>query len=302
MPRVSRTTASEPCSAQQSERIGPTAHYTAYVWHRLGLPYARHLSTRRGAALYWGFFALGEWTTRLLPAVPSMREYLEYRHRLIDAVVEQLGPGCVVELGAGLTPRAVRWAVDRGVPGIELDLPGMARAKRQRLERMPASARARLRSLHAVHDADVLDPGFATMLADIIGDRPRPVVVAEGLLSYFDPAPRQRVLDAVAYALRRVGGGALVCDLHTARAQAEVGMAAHALRGAIRGLTRRRRALDPFVDLDAMARAFAEAGFDGWDEARPQAHVRAQPRLARLRSPAHVVVGRVGLMGQGTLS
>lgn len=118
-----------PEAAQQAERIGPTAHYTAYVWRRLGLPHAEHLATRQGAVLYWGFFALGEWATRLSPSVPSMREFLEYRHRLIDAVVDEWRPGCVVELGAGLTPRAVRWAADRGVPGIELDLPAMARAK-----------------------------------------------------------------------------------------------------------------------------------------------------------------------------
>ena len=70
------------------ERIGPTAHYTAYVWHRLRLPYARHFKTRTGRVLYWGFFALGEWTTRVLPELPSMKGYLAYRHRLIEAGVD----------------------------------------------------------------------------------------------------------------------------------------------------------------------------------------------------------------------
>lgn len=302
--------------ADDAERIGPTAHYTAYVWRRAGLPHAEHFATRKGAVLYWGFFALGEWALRLSPRMPSMRQYLEYRHRLIDAVVAREQPGCVVELGAGLTRRAVTWAADRGVPGIELDLPGMAEVKRRRLAKAPASLRSRLVSLHAVHDADVLAPEFPARLAQLLRgqlsmaatrgsapggaeglDRPlrglRPVIVAEGLLSYFDLAPRVRVLAGVATALREVGGGCLVCDLHTAAAQARVGWPAHVLRTAIRGLTRRRRALGSFVDLPALHQALAAAGFDHSHEARPEDYVDSEPALARLRSPAHVIVARV---------
>jgi O-methyltransferase involved in polyketide biosynthesis len=276
-----------------AERIGPTAHYTAYVWRRAGLPHAEHFATRKGAVLYWGFFVLGEWVTRLSPTVPSMRQFLEYRHRLIDAVVARERPGCVVELGAGLTRRAVTWAADRGVPGLELDLPAMAAVKRQRLARAPASLRDRLRSLHEVHDVDVLDPAFSQRLAELLRGRSRPLIVAEGLLGYFDLEPRQRVLAGVAAALRAVGGGHLCCDLHTAAAQARAGLATHALRAAIRGLTRRRRALDPFVDLAALHQAFTAAGFDHCHEEHPGDHVHTEPALARLWSPAHVILARV---------
>jgi len=279
--------------ADDTDRIGPTAHYTAYVWRRAGLPHAEHFATRQGAVLYWGFFVLGEWATRLSPRVPSMRQYLEYRHRLIDAVVARQEPGCVVELGAGLTRRAVTWAADRGVPALELDLPAMAAIKRRRLANAPASLRERLGSLHAVHDVDVLSPELPARLAQLLRGHTRPVIVAEGLLSYFDLAPRVGVLAGVAAALREVGGGCLVCDLHTAAAQARVGWAAHVLRTAIRGLTRRRRALDPFVDLPALHQALAAAGFDHVHEERPEDHVEAEPALARLHSPAHVILARV---------
>lgn len=279
--------------ADDAERIGPTAHYTAYVWRRAGLPHAEHFATPKGALLYWGFFALGEWATRVVPGVPSMRQYLEYRHRLIDAVVAAQRPGCVVELGAGLTRRAVTWAADHGVPALELDLPAMAEVKRRRLARAPASLRQRLGPRHAVHDVDVLDPGFPERLAALLRGHARPVVIAEGLLSYFDREPRVGVLAAVASALSQVGGGHLVCDLHTATAQARVGLATHALRAAIRGLTRRRRALDPFPDLAALQQAFAAAGFHGCRQEHPATHVAAEPRLARLRSPAHVILAWV---------
>jgi O-methyltransferase involved in polyketide biosynthesis len=278
---------------EHAERIGPTAHYTAYVWRRAGLPHAEHFATPTGAVLYWGFFVLGEWATRLSPTVPSMRQFLEYRHRLIDAVVARERPGCVVELGAGLTRRAVTWAADHGVPAIELDLPAMAEVKRRRLAAAPASLRERLRSLHGVHDIDVLDPAFPARLAALLRGRPRPVIVAEGLLGYFDLEPRCRVLAGVAAALREVGGGHLCCDLHTAAAQARVGWATHGLRAAIRGLTRRRRALDPFVDLAALHQAFRAAGFDHSHEEHPRDHVHAEPALARLWSPAHVILARV---------
>jgi O-methyltransferase involved in polyketide biosynthesis len=144
-----------------------------------------------------------------------------------------------------------------------------------------------------VHDADVLAPEFPARLAGLLQGRARPVVVAEGLLSYFDLAPRRRVLAGVASALREVGGGHMVCDLHTAAAQARVGWPTHVLRAAIRGLTRRRRALEPFEDLPALHQAFTAAGFDGSRHERPEDHVDLEPALARLRSPAHVILACV---------
>lgn len=158
-----------------AERIGPTAHYTAYVWRRLGLPHADLFSTRTGAVLYWGFFALGEWTTRLLPAVPSMQDYLEYRHRLIDAVVADLSPDCLVEIGAGLTRRAVTWAADHHIRAVELDLPSMAAVKREALARAPQALRDRIGDRHQVLDADVLAPGLGAQLARAIGEAQRQI-------------------------------------------------------------------------------------------------------------------------------
>lgn len=270
-------------------RIGPTAHYTAYVWHRLGLPYADRLATRTGAILYWGFFALGEWTTRLVPGVPTMQDYLAYRHLLIDALVDDLDPDCLVELGAGLTPRTLHWSLDRDVATVDIDLPEMIDVKRAALRRLPRELSRRLSARHRMLALDVLSPRFADELAAVIAGASRPVVVAEGLVSYFDPPARQAAFDAVARALASVGGGAFVVDLHTATSQKEHGRATKVLRGAIRGLTGRKRALDPFADTQAYERALAEAGFDGCRALDPADWIRARPQLATLRSPAHVV-------------
>lgn len=269
--------------------IGPTAHYTAYVWRRLGLPYAEHLATPTGAALYWGFFALGEWTTRVVPGVPTMRNYLAYRHLLIDALVEELAPDRLVELGAGLTPRTVQWALDRGIDTIDVDLPEMIDVKRRALAGMPAPLRQRLGERHRLLGLDVLDAAFDGRLAAALAGAERPVVVAEGLVSYFDLEARRAMFGAVARALRAVGGGAFIVDLHTAVAQARVGGATRALRTAIRALTRRSHALDPFADAAAYERALVDAGFDGCRELDAADWVRQRPALAGLHSPAHVV-------------
>lgn len=270
-------------------RIGPTAHYTAYVWARLGLPYADLFATRTGALLYWGFFAVGEWTTRLSAEVPSMRDYLEYRHRLIEAVLHASMPDRLVDLGAGLSRRGITWAADRGVHSIDVDLQPMAEAKRRALECVPPEQRTELR----VVEDDVLSSGFVDRLAGMLMGARRPVVTAEGLLSYFDAPERMAVMATVAQALHRVGGGSFVCDLHTVEDQARVGRAADALRFAIRTVTRRRRALDPFPSRDALRAAFADTGFDAVRIVDAREHSAAVPQLRRLRSPALVVQARV---------
>ncbi len=275
--------------AADAARIGPTAHYTAYVWRRLGLPYAEHLATPMGAALYWGFFAMGEWTTRALPGVPTMRDFLAYRHLLIDALVEQLEPDLLVELGAGLTPRTLQWALDRGVATVDVDLPPMITLKRRAISRMPPALGDALARQHRLLGLDVLAADFSCRLANIVSGARRPVVVAEGLVGYFDVAARRSLFAAVGRALGQCGGGSLVVDLHTAAAQAAVGPATAVLRSAIRLLTRRRHALDPFLDTEAYRGAFLDAGFAGVRELVPADFIAARPALAGLCSPAHIV-------------
>lgn len=279
---------------QESEKIGPTAHYTAYVWQRLGLPYARELSTTTGALMYWGIFAAGEWMTRVLPGVPSMPDYLAYRHLLMDALLEEIAPDRLVELGAGLTQRTVEWALDRAVDSVDVDLPAMIAVKRSALAKLPASLQARLGQKHRTLAADVLAPEADAVLGDALAGARSPVVLAEGLVSYFDDAGRVQLFATVASALRRNGGGHFIADLHTADAQAKMGAATKTLRRAIRVITGRKQALAPFADEAALGEALLHAGFDGWRIARRDDYVAKKPALATTRSPAHIVDAWVG--------
>lgn len=274
----------------EHERIGPTAHYTAYVWQRAGFEHAELFSTWQGAALYWGFFFGGEWATRLSSRTPSMRTYLEYRHRLIEAVVEAHRPDVVVELGAGLTRRAVTMCLRAGVRGIEYDLPSMVARKRGALARSPVALQRVLDGRHRVEPADVTGPGFSITLRDALANASRPVVVAEGLLSYLGAADRARLYAAIAGALGP--DGLFVCDLHTRGGQASVGFASTALRTAIRALTLRRKALDPYDDEGHVRSVMGEAGLGGVCFVDPAEHESAQPKLRTLHSPTHIVTAQ----------
>ncbi|MBV1857277.1 MAG: class I SAM-dependent methyltransferase [Nannocystaceae bacterium] len=269
------------------ERIGPTAHYTAYVWRAAGFERAELFSTWQGAALYWGFFVAGEWATRLSSSTPSMRVYLEYRHRLIDALVRRHRPDVVVELGAGLTRRAVSWALGGSVRGLEYDLPDMVARKRAALARAPDEVRRALAGRHRVEAANLVEPAFAHTLRDALCGAERPVVVAEGLLSYLAAPERAQLYASVAGALGPQG--LFVCDLHTRAGQASVGAAASILRTAIRTLTRRRAALDSYADEADVCRVMGEAGLAEVSFADPAAHYAAEPKLGKLHSPTHVV-------------
>lgn len=273
------------------ERIGPTAHYTAYVWRAAGFERAELFSTWQGAALYWGFFAAGEWTTRLSRGTPSMRVYLEYRHRLIDAVVAEHRPDVVVELGAGLTRRAVVWALDEHAMGLEYDLPDMVSRKRAALARAPDAVRRALAGRHRVEAANVVEPGFAATLREALQDAERPVVVAEGLLSYLAGSERAQLYSSVAGALGP--NGLFVSDLHTRAGQASVGISASILRTAIRTVTRRRKALDPYSDEAQVRRVMGHAGLGTVSFTEPSAYYDAAPKLRRLHSPTHIVTARV---------
>ena len=165
-------------SEQGDARIGPTAHYTAYVWYRLGMPHAELFATPTGRALFSGFRAMGEWMAVASSRVPSMTQYLGMRHRLIESTLHDIGPDRVVEIGAGLSRRGITWAADHGVTYTEVDLPHMIAAKRRAVDRARGvRERAGDRLTHEA--CDVLSDSFAAFLRAQLAGAQRPVVVAE---------------------------------------------------------------------------------------------------------------------------
>ena len=261
-------------------KIAPTAHYTAYVWHRLGLPYAELFATPTGRSLFWSFRAAFEWIAVAAPGIPSMVDYLELRHRAIEHALSEIDPDRIVELGAGLSRRGVTWAADHGVPYVEVDLPHMIEAKRAAIARAPAALREKLAGKLRHEARDVLSPDFADWLRSELAGAERPVVVAEGLLGYFPMHERARIVRAIAE-----GSPRLVCDLRSGEGGAAIAAAAKVLRAGIWIATRGRGAREDFESPAAVRAFLTEAGFERAEIVPPEA---ATPELARLATPARV--------------
>ncbi len=266
--------------SERDDKIGPTAYYTAYVWQQIGMPYADLFATSKGAAMFWSFRMTAEWIAVASRRVPSMTEYLAIRHRLIEHRLAELEPDRVAEIGSGLSRRGVTWAADRGVPYVEIDLPHMIAAKRARLSRAPADVRARIADKLTFRSHDVTSAGFADALARELEGARQPVVIAEGLLGYFDFEERERVVSSVRQALARVGGGSLLCDLRAREGGLPVAAGASVLRAGIRLVTRGRGARGDFDDVAHVRRFFAAAGFE-------QRRAGAAVAVARPRARRH---------------
>jgi O-methyltransferase involved in polyketide biosynthesis len=271
-------------SGARDAKIAPTAHYTAYVWRRLQLPYADAYATPTGAALYWSLRAAGEWIADVAPGVPSMKQYLALRHLTIDHALAALDPDRVVELGAGLSRRGTTWALDRDVAYVEVDLPHMVAHKRAAMTaRFPGARGAKLRARLTLVEHDVLAPDFADWLGERVRDAERPAVIAEGVMGYFARPERLRIARSIAAALapRR---GSFLCDLRAREGGRSVAVAARLLKTGIKLVTRGRGAAEDFASDDDVRAFFAEAGFA---EAEP-VDARAVPGTPRVASPAKV--------------
>ncbi len=270
-------------------RISPTAHVTAWTWHRMGMPHAELFATRGGWLGFWSFRLLLEWWPRLLTSAPTLAACLAYRHRLIEAAALGHTPDLLIEIAGGLSRRGVTFAVDHGIRTVEIDLPHMVSAKAGILERSPLKERLDLHRLEAI---DVLCDGFEDQLRAVLGSSERPVVVMEGLLGYFTMDQRAQLLGSLARAL--AGRDALVlADVYTADRRARMGLATTMLRFAIRGVTRGQGTQGSWADQETMEAAWTAAGFGSVTSVLPMSFDAAQrPRMTAEEAPLLVVQAR----------
>jgi O-methyltransferase involved in polyketide biosynthesis len=197
------------------DRIGPTAHYTGYVWARNGLSHPG-LATTEGRVLF----------DSLQPAMlvssaiggPVLEDYLLARHRAIDALLERAiedgGVTQVIEVAAGLSPRGWRFASRYGdrLRYIEADLPEMAARKRAALERIGS-----LSEHHQVRDVDALEDEGPESLAAVtaeLDDQRGLAIITEGLLGYLPTDAVNGIWRRFARALEGFPSGRYISDLH----------------------------------------------------------------------------------------
>jgi O-methyltransferase involved in polyketide biosynthesis len=265
-------------------KIAPTAHYTAYVWHRLRLPYADAYATRQGAALYWSLRAAGEWIADAAPGVPSMTQYLALRHLTIDHALASIAPDRVVEIGAGLSRRGTTFALDHGVDYVELDLPHMTAHKRATIaRRFRGAIGEQLARKLSVVERDLLSDDFGDWLATTLRGAERPAVIAEGVMGYF-PRPERLAITRAVRAALAPAGGAFLCDLRAREGGRAVAWAVRAVKGGIMLLTRGRGAAEDFASDEDVRAFFADAGF----RASAPVDARKVPGTPKVDSPAKV--------------
>ncbi len=271
--------------SERDAQIAPTAHYTAYVWSRLKLPYAEHFATTRGRLIFWSARLAGEWVASVVPRLPSMTQYLELRHRTIERALLAHAPDVIVEIGAGLSRRGVTWASDEGVRYVEIDLPAMIAAKRAAIDALPPPIRKRLGDRLQLVSCDILADDFAHQLAKHLAGARRPAIVAEGVMGYFPEDERLRIARSIhsAFAAESSRTSIFLCDLRAREGGLGVALAAKLLKGGIRVLTRGRGAREDFANAAAIESFFSAAGY------RTSAPVAPQlPHLAHLRAPMKV--------------
>jgi O-methyltransferase involved in polyketide biosynthesis len=196
-------------------RIGPTAHYTGYVWARNGLSHPA-LETREGRALF-DSLQPGMLVSRAAGGA-TLEAYLLARHRAIDALLERAiergEVSQVIEVACGLSPRGWRFARRYGdrLVYVEADLPEMAARKRAALERMGS-----LDEHHRVADVDALredGPGSLAAVAAELDAAGGLAIVTEGLLGYLSTDAVEGLWRRFARTLDGFAAGRYISDLH----------------------------------------------------------------------------------------
>jgi O-methyltransferase involved in polyketide biosynthesis len=197
------------------DRIGPTAHYTGYVWARNGMSHDR-LSTPEGRILFDSLQPVMV-ASRLLGS-PTLESYLLARHNAIDALLEEAieagEVSQVIEVAAGLSPRGWRF-VNRyeHLVYVEADLPDMAMRKRAALERMGSlGERHRVRAVDALRDDG--GPGSLTAETADLDHEHGLAIITEGLLGYLSTDAVKGIWRRFATVLDAFPSGRYISDVH----------------------------------------------------------------------------------------
>ena len=207
-------------TAPDTSRISPTAHYTAYVWHRHGMS-TPALATSKGRALYYALQVPNR--ALALAGQADIESLLLARHRVIDHILKEAidagRVGQIVEVAAGLSPRGLR--MRRRHPEIvyvEGDLPEMIADKRQRIGEQ-LSADHRLVTINALAQvgADSLHA-----LADSLDTTKGVAVITEGLLPYFDGVSGAQIWRSIQGFMALFSEGLYLSDYYLRRDTARV--------------------------------------------------------------------------------
>ena len=202
------------------EAIGPTAHYTGYVWARNGLSHPE-LETIEGRILFESLRPV--MTLNAVLGRGTLEAYLLARHRAIDMLLERAIEhhriSQVIEIAAGLSPRGWRFSRRYGerLIYVEADLPAMAARKRRALARIGS-----LGEYHRVRELDALREQGSLSLASVTSelDPARGLaIITEGLLGYLPRDAVEGVWRGFARTLSGFASDRYISDVHLGAVQ-----------------------------------------------------------------------------------
>jgi O-methyltransferase involved in polyketide biosynthesis len=267
-----------------SAAISPTAHYTGETWVRNGLSHPE-LATWQGR-LFHRAMAVPLFASQTLGG-PTLEGLLLARHRIIDALLEELiegGVTQVVEAACGMSPRGWRFSERYGdrLTYVEADLPGMAQRKREALARMGS-----LSERHRVVEVDLLQeegPGsFESLVAGLDPDRGL-AMITEGLLTYLDDATVEALWARLARRLGRFSQGTYLADLRLARPSRGVSERAFdtILSAFVRGQVHAYRGDEAAAEAELRGAGFQRARLHPGDEHPAAGDARRDPGAGAL--------------------
>lgn len=195
--------------AEGNQRIGIPAYFTSHAWVEAGFSHAHLFDTRRGRLMFKALEPLFRLLGFLGPAVRLHNEYLFVRHYAHEARLRQIRPSCIVEIGAGLSPRGISFASgDPDLRYIEVDLPNMVAAKRRTLSSLQTPPNYFLGS------ADLLADDFIGALPAMPRPGDRVAVVTEGVTDYFNMSEKLTAFRNIRSLLLAHGGGRYLLDVY----------------------------------------------------------------------------------------
>lgn len=242
-----------------SAAVSPTAHYTGHVWGRNDLSHPE-LSTIEGRILF-DALAPAMLASRTLGG-PTLEGLLLARHRIIDDLLSRaIDAGTiaqVIEVAAGMSPRGWRFSKRYGdrLTYVEADLPGMARRKREALERIGTPG-----VHHRVAEVDVLlddGPQSLSAVASSLDGEAGLAIVTEGLLTYFDEDDVTGMFERFALVQSAFSAGLYLADIRLG--DSRHGLPEQAFQVVLSAFVR-GQVHTHFDDEDSAARALRAAGF-----------------------------------------
>ncbi len=192
-----------------NQRIGIPAYFTSHAWVEARFDKADLFETKQGRLMFRAMEPLLRVFGFLGPAVRLHNEYLFVRHYAQEARLRQIRPTCIVEIGAGLSPRGIAFAsADPDLRYIEVDLPNMVAAKRRALGGFPYPPN------YFLGTVDLLAEDFSKTLPEMPRPGDRVAVVTEGVTDYFNMPEKRKAFRNIHSLLLAHGGGRYLLDIY----------------------------------------------------------------------------------------